>query len=312
MTETLMIEGAVDAPPSVRDLVPQDRRLLPAPMERLQEVANMLAAAGGLVPKELRGKTDVCLAVAYMAALHGTDPVATASQTYVVGDKIAFMAQYINAIIRPHLAGPPEYRFEGEGAQRFVTVLATPREGGAALIYSSPRVGQITPKNSPLWKSDPDQQLCYYSIRAWARRHMPGVLLGIYAVEELQQIVVKDVTPPPPDVFGDDTDIDDLPEAELVGDEQTFEPSGGYATDTVPVEEPPLNDPEPRRIALHDDPMEFFAVCKQDVAEASTRKVLAALWKATEPDRKALFAADRASSDELDALFTARHNELPA
>ena len=187
-------------------------------------------------------------------------------------------------------------------------MLATPREGGAALIYSSPRVGQITPKNSPLWKSDPDQQLCYYSIRAWARRHMPGVLLGIYAVEELQQIVVKDVTPPPPNVFGDDAHIDDLPEAELVSEEEAFEPSGGWSTGNTESDPPVIDAVGPQ----FDDPMVFFAECKVDVAEASTRAVLAALWRSTETDRKALLNADRASSLELDALFTARQKELPA
>jgi hypothetical protein len=40
-------------------------------------------------------------------------------------------------------------------------------------------------KNSPLWKGDVDQQLFYYSVRAFARRHFPDVMMGIYTVDEL-------------------------------------------------------------------------------------------------------------------------------
>ena len=55
---------------------------------------------------------------------------------------------------------------------------------GEEVPLESPEIGKIQPKNSPLWKTDPDQQLGYYTIRAWARRHRPDVLLGVYDREE--------------------------------------------------------------------------------------------------------------------------------
>jgi len=51
--------------------------------------------------------------------------------------------------------------------------------------YTSPKVRDIKVKNSPLWVSDPQQQLGYYSVRAWVRRHCPDVLLGVYAPDEI-------------------------------------------------------------------------------------------------------------------------------
>src|SRR5690606_11704129 len=45
------------------------------------------------------------------------------------------------------------------------------------------------PKNSPLWKNDPDQQHSYYSLRAGARRHCPEVILGMFDVDELRQTI---------------------------------------------------------------------------------------------------------------------------
>ena len=52
--------------------------------------------------------------------------------------------------------------------------------------YKSPEISKITPKNSPLWKSDPDLQFSYYSGRALCRKHFPHVLLGVYDVDELE------------------------------------------------------------------------------------------------------------------------------
>ncbi|WP_208734721.1 recombinase RecT, partial [Corallococcus praedator] len=61
-------------------------------------------------------------------------------------------------------------------------------------------ISQITIKNSPLWKTDPDQQLAYYSGRSWVRRYKPEMLLGIYDVDEMEGVRVgpeaaRDVTP---------------------------------------------------------------------------------------------------------------------
>jgi len=52
---------------------------------------------------------------------------------------------------------------------------------------SSPPFNAITIKNSPLWKTDPDQQLYYYTIRVWARRYVPEILMGVYAVDEFEE-----------------------------------------------------------------------------------------------------------------------------
>lgn len=308
MTDTLMIEDANDLP-SARDLVPTDRRLLPAPMAALVEVGNMLAAAGALVPKDLRGKPDICLAVAYMAALHGTDPVATASQTYLVGDKIAFMAQYINAIVQRHLAEKPIYTYQGEGATRAVMVTAK-LKSGQVIEYRSPQVGQITVKNSPLWKSDPDQQLAYYSIRALARRHMPDVLLGIYAVEELQQVSIRDVTPPPADPFRDEPEEPlEHVEAEVDGETatQAFEPSGGFTTELEGQ-----TDSAAPQVDVADDPLAWAEGCKADAREAADEAALGLLWDENEANRRALHKLDKTAHADLEAVFIDRQKELRA
>lgn len=306
----------IDDAPMARDLVPTDRRLLPAPMEQLQEIGALIQSAGALVPDALRKDIGACTAVAYMSALHGTDPIATASQVYIISGKLAFMAQYISALIRKHVDCPPSITFSGEGPQRFCHVVLTMK--GVKLEYTSPRVAVITPKNSPLWKSDPDQQLSYYSIRAAARRHMPQVLLGIYSVEEMQSVQIKDVTPVAPDPFSADEDEIEHVEAEEVDTEPT--PSGGETYDTSEKpqrqvqedqkQKPATQRPQTDQWPPHDDPMAFFEVAKIAVADAADTKALNRLWSATEANRFALKAADPISAEELDGAFTARGKEL--
>lgn len=305
MTDTITDDRAValaDLPPA-NAMVPTDRRLLPAPMEALAEVANMLASAGALVPKDLRGKPDVCLAVAYMAALHGTDPVATASQTYLVGDKIAFMAQYINALVQRHFIEKPVYTYQGSGATRCVMVTAKVK-GGQVISVTTPQLGQIKVQNSPLWKTDPDQQLSYYAIRALARRHMPDVLLGIYAVEELQNVSIRDVTPPPADPFRDDEEIEEVT-PEIDGAEPaTFEPSGGFTTD-APAEPYATSSASPQQ-DVADDIIAWGAATRADAEAATTRADLDAIWEGCEANRRKLYREDRVEYDALERAFIDR------
>jgi hypothetical protein len=76
---------------------------------------------------------------------------------------------------------------------------------GDELEYTTPAIGSITTKNSPLWKSDPQQQLGYFAARSWARRHTPEVILGVYDREEAEQFQgpdnARDITPAQPSVM---------------------------------------------------------------------------------------------------------------
>jgi hypothetical protein len=113
-----------------------------------------------------------------------------------VGYTSAFIGALMNETLR--FDDPFEYTFDGEGQSRRCTVKARLLGHKRHLDYTSPPLAQCTPKRSPLWQSDPDQQLSYYARRAWARRHVPQVLLGINDVDELPGRIIdqpKDVTP---------------------------------------------------------------------------------------------------------------------
>lgn len=311
-TETL---PAVDITQG-QSIMTMDRQLLPAPLERLQEVANMLAGSAALVPAPFRGKPELCLGIAYQAALWGTDPVATAQKAYLASDNgtIAYEAQLIHAICSRHFDNLPTYILDGNGPQRFCVV--TVKVKGQTLSLSTPRIAVIHPKNSPNWKSNPDQQLCYYAIRALCRRYLPDVLLGIYAIDEIQTVEVRDITKRGTDPFNDeDEEIEDAviePVTPSGGEEYQGEvkldgknqgPDGNY---TAKKQQPTEVEPWP----LNDDPMAFFEEAKKAADKATSPKDLHRVWAEIGANRGALEAFDPISGEELAGHFNARLKAL--
>lgn len=165
-------------------------------LSEVLEVAKLMALADVAVPKHLRGNPGACLAVTIQAVEWHFSPFAVANKSYSVNDRLAYEAQLIHAVIlsRAPIDGRPEHEYTGEGDKRKLRVWAKTTEG-QIVDYTSPELGRINPKNSPLWKNDPDQQLHYFSMRSWCRRHFPDVILGVYAKDEMEA-EPKDITPP--------------------------------------------------------------------------------------------------------------------
>lgn len=167
-------------------------------MDQLMEFAKMMAISGTGVRKHLRERPGTCLSIVMQAQKWGFDPYVVANKSYEVNDQIAYEAQLITAVVntRAPIVGRLKTRFVGEGAARKCIASATFRGDVEPTEVESPPIGQITPKNSPLWKSDPDQQLAYYTKRLWARREVPELLLGAYDIDEFNDHgEVIDVTP---------------------------------------------------------------------------------------------------------------------
>lgn len=190
-------------------------------MSQVFEFSKMMAIGGIAVRQHLRGNPGACLAVTIQAIEWRMSPFAVANKSYSVNNQLAYEAQLIHAVIlmRAPLKGRPMFRFEGEGGARKCIVWGTLDDGTDQVVeYTSPAFDKITPKNSPLWKADPDQQHGYYSVRAFARRHFPDIILGVYAVDEIStpSDAPRDVTPPRPSIVQqmDHLSAPDAPETE--------------------------------------------------------------------------------------------------
>lgn len=171
-------------------------------MMEVFEFAKLMALSRQAVPPHLRDNPGMCLAVAVQATEWRMSPFAVANKSYVVNDRIAWESQLIHAVIeqRAPLVGRIRHSFEGEGDDRVCVVTAQVKGEVEPVVYRSPPIKQISPKNSPLWKTKPDLQLYYNAVRDFARTYFPDVILGVYAEDELDGTFIgaeraKDVSP---------------------------------------------------------------------------------------------------------------------
>lgn len=174
---------------------------------QLVDFAKSMMTSGFAVSKPLRGNLGACMRVIEQASRWGFSVWDLGSRCYVVNDILAYDSQTIHAIIEKFANLKQRLRpvYRGEGNERTCTVIGHFKGEVDPLEYTTPPIGEINPKNSPLWKSDPDQQLWYFATRRWARRYCPDVLLGAHAADEIEDAPpmaphlgfdhAKDVTP---------------------------------------------------------------------------------------------------------------------
>lgn len=215
--------------------------VLPTNMGQVTELAQYMAKAGAMLPEHLRGNPGMCMGVIMDAIQWRMNPYRLATQHMVVNNVGSYMSQAITAIINQHAAiqGRLVPRYTGKGDTR-QCVLEPVTVDGQTLPYESPAKGEIKPQNSPLWKTDPDQQLFYYSARAWARRYFPELLLGVYDVDEARSM--RDITPAEPqkvDNFLNDEEATEKP-IDIDNERIAFDRETGEITDVEVVEEKPV------------------------------------------------------------------------
>ena len=176
--------------------------IAPQNMGELLEFSKLMAVSGFCVRPAFRGNPGACLGVALQAFRCGGDPFAWCNKAYITRNKageeqISYEAQLVHAVVNSSSVLQRRLRptYEGQGTARRCRIVGWVKGETEPLEYESPPISQIAVKNSPLWVVDPDQQLFYYSSRAWARRHVPEILLGIYAPEDFTETI--DLTPEP-------------------------------------------------------------------------------------------------------------------
>lgn len=175
--------------------------------QELLEIARVMSNGGEMIRDFYRGNVAACMNLIMICAPYRFNPIQVSWKTYKAsksGDApIAFESQLINAMINMSapVRGKLKFTFQHEGEDMQCSVEGIERETGEVLPYQSPPIKAIHPKNSPLWKSDPQQQLAYYSSRSWCRRHFPELMLGVYARDEMMALDreagrgVRDITP---------------------------------------------------------------------------------------------------------------------
>ncbi len=178
---------------------------VPENVTQVIELAKIMSQSDLALPKFLRGNTGACMAISMQAYRWGMEPFAVANKAYSVNDRIAYESQLIAAVIntRAKLKNRLIVDYEGEGPLLKCIITGCFEGEDIDRVVESPPINTIKPQNSPLWKTDPKQQLFYYTVRVWSRRYQPELLMGIYSIDEIDgnhrgPENARDVTPPRP------------------------------------------------------------------------------------------------------------------
>ncbi|MBY0243032.1 MAG: recombinase RecT [Burkholderiaceae bacterium] len=208
-----------------------------ASMDSMMRLADVMAKGRSTIPEHLRGNSADCAAVVMQAVQWRMNPFAVAQKTHLVNGTLGYEAQLVNAVIQssgvtldrfnyewygpweriigktkvctaPAKGKPGEQGYKKEYQYRIPDYDLKDEEGLGVRVWATlrgeaePRVldlllVQASVRNSPLWASDPKQQLAYLAVKRWTRLYSPDVILGVYTPDELDEVnrEMRDITP---------------------------------------------------------------------------------------------------------------------
>ena len=198
-----------------------------ASMESMFRMAEIMAGGRSTIPEHLRGNKGDCMAVVMQAVQWKMNPFAVAQKTHVVNGTLGYEAQLVNAVIQSSGVTSDRFSYEWYGAWDKIIGKTKVMQAAAHGKYgdkdykkayeyripdysmkdeeglgirvsatikgeSEPRVldlllVQASVRNSPLWATDPKQQLAYLAVKRWTRLYAPDVILGVYTPDEFEQ-----------------------------------------------------------------------------------------------------------------------------
>lgn len=163
--------------------------------ERAMQVSKAMASATVSVPNHLRNQPGDCLAIVMQASQWNMNPFAVAQKTHLVNGALGYEAQLVNAVIQASgaIKGRFHYEYRGEGADMECRVGAIIAGENDITWGEWLKSSAITTKNSPLWKTNPKQQMGYLQVKNWARAFAPGAILGVYTEDELADRPTRDM-----------------------------------------------------------------------------------------------------------------------
>lgn len=156
-------------------------------IESMMKLAETMMTAKVTVPEHLRNGGD-CLAVIMQAMQWGMNPFSVAQKTHLVNGKLGYEAQLVNAVVTASgaIQGHFRYEYKGDGERLECRVGATLRGDNEVTWSEWLCIASVTTRNSPLWKTNPRQQMAYLQTKNWTRLYAPGPILGVYTPDELE------------------------------------------------------------------------------------------------------------------------------
>lgn len=178
----------------------------PESMDRVVRMAEMMAGGKSTVPAHLQKNPADCMAVVLQAMQWGMLPHIVAQKTHIVNGTLGYEAQLVNAVVQESgcITGRFHYEYRGNSPTMECRVGAVIR-GEREITWSEwLNEAKVKTKNSPLWTTNPRQQMGYLQVKNWARLYAPGAILGVYTPDEFDAPpprnmgTVQEVTQPEP------------------------------------------------------------------------------------------------------------------
>lgn len=174
--------------------------IIPQTMSECNTLGKLMATAQVMIPQHLQGRPADCTAVAMQAAAWGMNPYTVAQKTHIVSGKLGYEAQLVNSVISSSTAIQGRFKYEvvGDWSKIAKKNWLPAEENGlgvrvGAVLHGEEEVtwgdvvylAPVAIRNSPLWKTNPLQQLKYLALKYWARIYTPDVIMGVYTRDEL-------------------------------------------------------------------------------------------------------------------------------
>ena len=194
-------------------------------LDKMQQFASIMAKGTATLPDYLRDKPGDCLAICLQTLQWGlTNPYTVANQAFFINGKIGYSSQLISAVVQSSDAIKGNFKFEySEGWSKVQGVLngknpawnkedekecwvkvGAVLKGEDEITWGQPQVlSGVVIRNSPLWVTDPQQQLTYLAVKKFTRIHTPAVLMGVYSREDLEDAAQaeKEINPSMNDIM---------------------------------------------------------------------------------------------------------------
>lgn len=177
----------------------QPFRVDPSQLQACDTLAHRLAASP-LIPAHYRGDPASVMLAVTIAAQTGMHPLMVMQGTYVVSGKLGWGASMLIALANDSgvFDGPLDWRINGTGADLSVTCFATlaksKREVSATVSLAMAKAEGWT-KNTK-YQTMPELMLRYRSATLLTRLYAPGVLFGIPAADENEDVAAAKRTEP--------------------------------------------------------------------------------------------------------------------
>tara|TARA_B110000858_G_C17782283_1_gene465364 strand:+ start:972 stop:1805 length:834 start_codon:yes stop_codon:yes gene_type:complete len=156
-------------------------------MNSIFKVANIMSQGVSTVPKHLQGNPADCMAVIIQATQWNMNPFAVAQKTHVVSGTLGYESQLVNAVVSTSgaIISKFKYEYQGDGLNMSCRVGAILKGENDITWNEYMYIRDVKIQNSPLWKTNPKQQIAYLQVKNWTRLYAPECILGVYYTDEL-------------------------------------------------------------------------------------------------------------------------------